>query len=112
MAMDQTMKASVNGDMDAAGPVHLFEIAVGYEVAHVGVGAAAGVADEAPDFGRAAAQVEKVHEELDKVGGALDLDFGVAADEVGVGMVAGVAPAPHVCLANAEEGGDGVDKLV
>ena len=68
-----------DGDVDAAGQVHLGQLAFGHEVADMVAGSAGGVADDAPDFGRAAAEVEEVYQDFEQVGGALDLDFGVAA---------------------------------
>ena len=105
-------KSADYGEMNAAGPVHFGQFPLRYKVQHVGVRTAEGVANEAPHFGGPAAQVEEVQEDLEQVGGPLHLDFGVAADEIGVGMVAGVAPAPHIGLANGHEGGDIVNNLV
>ena len=101
-----------DGDVDAAGQIHLGQLAFGHEIADVVTGAAGGVADDAPDFGWAAAEVEEVHQDFEQVGWARDLDFGVAADDVGVGMVAGVAPAPHDCFAQGEEGVEVVEGFV
>src|SRR6185312_4895807 len=60
----------------------------------------------------AALEGEEVEEDAEKVWRPRHRDLRVAADDDGVGVMAGMAPAPHRRLAQHHEAGDLIDEVV
>src|SRR3954452_3174807 len=73
---------------------------------------AEGMADNAPQFLKAARDVEEVQEHLKEVRRPVSDDLTVATDDDGVGVMPAVAPAPDRRLLQDHEARDLVDHVI